>query len=224
MTSRAPSMTTGPGEPEGEAVELDEFGFDDDRWLSVLRAGRQSALGRLGGYDLLAEVGRGGQGLRVPRPPTGDRTGGRAQAPPRGIVRDGRRAEALRARGRGRVRAPPCRDRHDLRRRAGRRRAGARDGVDRRRADHTVGRERGRTLARGDPGGVRPHVRRRRARASGRGHPPRPQAVEHPRGPRGPPASPRLRDGEALAAGRRTERRSPAPGSSAPSRTRRRSR
>jgi eukaryotic-like serine/threonine-protein kinase len=42
---------------------LVEFGFDGDDWLRILREGRTNPLGTLGSYDLVAEVGRGGQGV-----------------------------------------------------------------------------------------------------------------------------------------------------------------
>lgn len=45
----------------GDAIV--EFGFDGDDWLRLLREGSRSLFGRLGSYDLVEEVARGGQGV-----------------------------------------------------------------------------------------------------------------------------------------------------------------
>src|SRR5262245_46219473 len=50
---------------EGDEDRLLEFGLTDgtDRWLTLLTLGRSQPLGTLGTYELVAEVGRGGQGI-----------------------------------------------------------------------------------------------------------------------------------------------------------------
>jgi eukaryotic-like serine/threonine-protein kinase len=59
------------GQDGGDA--LVEFGFDGEGWLRLLREGRRSVFGRLGSYELVEEVGRGGQGVvyRGRQPGTG---------------------------------------------------------------------------------------------------------------------------------------------------------
>lgn len=56
----APLARDNPGD-----ADLSAFGFDDgDSWLERFRAARQDApLGRIGPYEVLAEAGRGGQGV-----------------------------------------------------------------------------------------------------------------------------------------------------------------
>ena len=54
------------GEPEqnGDRQGIGDFGFDGDTWIDMLReAEAPPRLGRLGPYDLIAEVSRGGQGI-----------------------------------------------------------------------------------------------------------------------------------------------------------------
>jgi len=55
-----------PGDGGSAARPLGQLGFplDDDDWMSRLRRARQApALGRVGPYELLDEIGRGGQGV-----------------------------------------------------------------------------------------------------------------------------------------------------------------
>ncbi|MFM9995595.1 MAG: tetratricopeptide repeat protein [Phycisphaerales bacterium] len=76
----------------GDAAVRSKFGFDqDETWLSVAgRAAAEPHLGRIGGYELLAEAGRGSQGsvYKAVQPGTGGRTvaikrlGGGRFAPP----------------------------------------------------------------------------------------------------------------------------------------------
>ncbi|GMU80431.1 MAG: hypothetical protein AMXMBFR47_03020 [Planctomycetota bacterium] len=50
--------------PAGRLREDDPFGFENDAWLALLRAGEHGAARqRIGPYELLGEVGRGGQGI-----------------------------------------------------------------------------------------------------------------------------------------------------------------
>lgn len=50
--------------PAGRLRADDPFGFDDGAWLELLRAGEgRRAMARIGPYELLGEVGRGGQGI-----------------------------------------------------------------------------------------------------------------------------------------------------------------
>jgi eukaryotic-like serine/threonine-protein kinase len=67
MTKNPPNPS-GPTDPAGDPSRdaLEAFGFDDpnDRWLkSVSLAEHTARLSELGRYQLLAEVGRGGQGI-----------------------------------------------------------------------------------------------------------------------------------------------------------------
>ena len=75
---KKPSWMTGPTPDDGPnaGAELAELGFrfDDESWLETLRdAEAPRAVGRIGAYELLDEVSRGGQGVvfRARQPGTG---------------------------------------------------------------------------------------------------------------------------------------------------------
>ncbi len=76
--SRSGRKTHSNGEAEHEGAreprELTEFGLDDDSWIDRLRdAERTGSVGRIGPYELIAEIGRGGQGVvyKTTQPSTG---------------------------------------------------------------------------------------------------------------------------------------------------------
>ena len=158
--------------------------------------------------DPAARRGRHGRGLprraRGPGQPGGDQDSARRVAVA-GAPR------ALRQRAAHAGPAQPSVDRAALRRRhAPGRHPVVRDGVRRGRSDHRV--LRGAPVHRApDPRALPRRLRRRAARAPARRHPPRPQAVEHPRDARRPGEAPRLRHREAARDARLRPPSSPAP-------------